>query len=325
MLSESLFEEILIDPVKSGSNQLFIVSGYATATMAVKHIFKAKQINNNVKVDLVVGMTSNDGLSLSNHIGFKKLVETDLQGAFRCSYVYQGFPVHAKVYCWLKDGSPVSGFIGSANYTQSGFGEKRREAMSTIDPAVSLRYFKEIEKDTIYCNHDDVENRIKIYSDKGFYGKKKESDRIVGDVSVPAFDSQGLEFKTLSFLDNKGDLPQISGLNWAHRKEKYKRELNQAYIRLTAEIYRSDFFPERGIHFTIQTDDGKILIATRAQQSGKAIHTPANNSLMGEYFRNRLGLPSGALVSKKDLESYGRTDVTFYKIEDETYLMDFSV
>lgn len=29
--------------------------------------------------------------------------------------------------------------------------------------------------------------------------------------------------------------------------------------------------------------------------------------------------------NKADLERYGRTDVTFYKIDDEQFFMDFSV
>jgi hypothetical protein len=75
----------------------------------------------------------------------------------------------------------------------------------------------------------------------------------------------------------------------------------------------------------VLTDDGKELICVRAQDNGKGLHTTLNNSLMGEYFRYRLGLPSGSFVRKKDLLKYGRTDVDFYKIDDETYLLDFSI
>ncbi|MEI7485483.1 MAG: hypothetical protein WCK13_12300 [Ignavibacteriota bacterium] len=46
---------------------------------------------------------------------------------------------------------------------------------------------------------------------------------------------------------------------------------------------------------------------------------------MGEYFRNRINVANGAPVSTQDLLDYGRTDATFYKIDDETYFMDFSV
>ena len=35
-------------------------------------------------------------------------------------------------------------------------------------------------------------------------------------------------------------------------------------------------------------------------------------------------LPSGQYVTEKDLLKYGRTDVSFTKIDDETYFMDFS-
>ena len=61
------------------------------------------------------------------------------------------------------------------------------------------------------------------------------------------------------------------------------------------------------------------------QQNDKAITTPASNALLGEYFRNRLGLANGAYVTAADLRSYGRTDVTFIKIDEEHYYMDFSI
>ena len=96
-------------------------------------------------------------------------------------------------------------------------------------------------------------------------------------------------------------------------------------MKVEANVQRSGFFPERGVHFTVLTDDGKVLICTRAQDHGKAIETPHNNSHIGEYFRRRLGLANGVPVSRLDLDKYGRTNVTFYKIDDETYYMDFSV
>ena len=50
-----------------------------------------------------------------------------------------------------------------------------------------------------------------------------------------------------------------------------------------------------------------------------------SNAQLGEYFRRRLKLNNGSYVHAKDLISYGRTDVTFYKIDDEQFYMDFSV
>lgn len=60
----------------------------------------------------------------------------------------------------------------------------------------------------------------------------------------------------------------------------------------------------------LQTNDKTVLGAINELNS-KAITTPASNALLGEYFRNRLGLANGAYVTAADLRSYGRTDVTF--------------
>jgi NgoFVII restriction endonuclease len=75
----------------------------------------------------------------------------------------------------------------------------------------------------------------------------------------------------------------------------------------------------------VMTDDGKEFICVRAQENGKGLHTTLNNSLLGEYFRYRLELKSGAFIRKSDLLRYGRTNVDFYKVDEETYMMDFSV
>ena len=102
------------------------------------------------------------------------------------------------------------------------------------------------------------------------------------------------------------------------------REPNQAYIPLSSKVYRGDFFPARGHHFTLHTDDGQVIICARRQDNGKALHSTENNSIIGEYFRRRLGVPLGKPVAKADLKKYGRFDIVFYKIDDDNYYMDFS-
>jgi len=134
---------------------------------------------------------------------------------------------------------------------------------------------------------------------------------------------KGLPHVRISLLDNQGRLPKRSGLNWGQRPE-YNRNPDEAYIRVPKYVDNLGFFPGVGVRFTIHTDDNKTLTCTRAQDSAKAIETPDDNSIMGRYFRRRLGLASGALVRKQDLLRYGRTDLDFYKINSRTYYMDFS-
>ncbi|OTP86755.1 hypothetical protein B5S42_12510 [Gilliamella apicola] len=126
----------------------------------------------------------------------------------------------------------------------------------------------------------------------------------------------------LSLLDsNTHETHLSSGLNWGQRKN---REPNQAYIPVPAKVVRTGFFPPGGKHFEVLTDDSEYLILRLEQDNDKAITTPENNSILGKYFRNRLGLNTGEFVTREHLEKYGRTDVTFYKTSNGEYLLDFS-
>ena len=111
-----------------------------------------------------------------------------------------------------------------------------------------------------------------------------------------------------------------SGLNWGQRNS---RDRDQAYIPIPTE--HRGFFPARGQHFVCLTDDGRQLTLVVAQDEGKALHTPHDNSELGRYFRKRLGVPSGSVVTRADLDRYGRTDVEFCHISGTTYHLDFSV
>lgn len=86
----------------------------------------------------------------------------------------------------------------------------------------------------------------------------------------------------------------------------------------------ANFFPEKGRYFTLLTDDGKIFIPTCDNETGKVLRTPRDSGETGLYFRSRLGLKSAVQVTTQDLRNYGRTDVDFYKLDDENYIMDFS-
>lgn len=315
-----------MQPVQNGCNKLYIVSGYATSAMAFHHL---NELNNhgstNVALKLIIGMTSSDGISFGNHRGFRQIMSNDFAGRFECSYKINTPPIHTKLYLWFENDIPRFGFLGSANYTQTAFNTARQgEAFTECQVYEALDYYNGLIGDTIYCTHPDSENLIKIYNDRFYRRRERESSETTTPEVPQAPDVSTLENVTISLLDGDGNLPQRSGLNWGQRPEEH-REPNQAYIRLPSSVYNTEFFPPVRAHFTVLTDDNRVLICARAQQNGKAIHTPHNNSLIGEYFRNRLNIPNGNRVTLEDLRNYGRTDLTFYKIDDETYYMDFSI
>lgn len=327
MLTENLFDRVLLAPVRQNADTLYIVSGYATATMAHRHLQELNKRfrQRSVRVELIVGMTVQEGLSDKDHQGFRELVSD----SFSCRYIAYNQPVHTKTFAWYSGDDPNVGFTGSANYTQAAFGLARREAMIEHDAEEARDYFDLIRQDTIDCHDPQAKSQIVIHSEPEYSMRQANEDdlEVEGEEeAVARIDGQlkRLPHQRISFLDRLGNLPQRSGLNWGQRPEE-GREPNQAYIKLPSEVYSTDYFPPRGDQFTILTDDGKPLICVRAQDHAKAIHTSLNNSDMGCYFRERIGVPLGSPVSTEDLAKYGRTDVDFYKIDEETYYMDFSI
>jgi len=312
---------VLINPIGQGAESLKIVSGYATHTMASWHIkeISSKKLSP-INVTLIVGMCCFDGISKAVHDGFNSLVQrngTPHRSNFICQYVVKGAPVHSKLYIWEKGGAPFCAFMGSANYTQSAFSSRRRELMQECDPSKALAYFESIEANTMYCNHAEIEEYVNM----------TPTHPILSAEDTPLVSLQGKEVEkvTLSLLTKEGKVGFGSGINWGHRRNGTKREPNQMYIPLPVKISRSGFFPLGNEHFSVLTDDGIHLILSVQQDNDKAITTPHSNSLLGVYFRHRMGLANGVFVTKQDLENYGRTDVTFYKLDDEQYVMDFSV
>ncbi|MGB9591877.1 MAG: restriction endonuclease PLD domain-containing protein, partial [Candidatus Kryptoniota bacterium] len=137
MLNLPLIEQTLIRPILSGAQELLIISGYATPTMASWHMTKIRELNlPPVRIKLIVGMTNFDGLTIDVHEGFKQLATAELKSGlseFQCQYIFQGAPVHSKLYIWMRNDEPAEAYTGSANYTQAGFSLGRREYIVPCD------------------------------------------------------------------------------------------------------------------------------------------------------------------------------------------------
>jgi len=330
--SRDLYSKALLEPVLSGCevDGLSIVSGYASAAMAFHHLNELKDKGRLVNVDLIYGMVKSDGITRSNHKGFQNLVQKSFKDFFSCSYLVSGEPVHAKVYVWSKGKTPVAAYAGSANYSQIAFlNSIRREVLVQCDPIKAYEFFSSLRKDALNCVETSVEKKVCVGDKRrGETENSREAEPTEGLAENSVTDKEspyyGLEKATISLLTKTGEVPTHSGLNWGQRPE-YKREPNQAYFPVRGDLRKSDFFPPRGIYFTVLTDDNQVIQCVRAQDTAKAIHTPYDNSILGKYIRSRANIPLGAKVTRELLERYGRTTVDFYKIDSENYYMDFSV
>lgn len=324
MITNDLIKSMFISPIKNGADKLYIVSGYATPNMAF-WLFKNTSNLHPIDVKLIFGRAV-EGISMPIHKSFIELSKNPFSKSYRsfsCQYIYQNTPVNANLYLWFKGNMPYVAFTGSANFIQRAFSKSQREIMIECDPYKAADYFEQIEGDSIYCYNSEVEEYIPLLSFNNMLDKLNNPDYL------------GENMIRLSLLNSRtGETHLSAGINWGHRMNHYSkkdgsishrnRNPNEAYIPLPKRIAQSVFFPLGKQHFTVVTDDKKQLTLRVEQQGDKAITTPKSNALLGEYLRNRLELPNGAFVRRSDLEKYGRTDVTFIKVDEEQYFMNFA-
>lgn len=306
MISRNLFDEVLCKPAREGFGKLDILSGYSHPSMPIRHVDALRELKCEVEITLTIGMIPESGLSVVHHRGFQSVSQQTALG-LKVRYLREFPSSHAKLYLWTHADGRYLAFIGSANYSQNGFlSQRRQELLAEIDPADPIAYLRQIDHVSIDCD-------------------SLEADALVATrmprPSPTHPDDDGDSVRLPLFIEDENRIHERAGLNWGQRAG---REPNQAYIPVPAEVQRLDFFPARGVHFEVETDDGEILYCVRAQDEGKAIETSLDNSVLGRYFRRRLGLQPGQFVTLQDLDNYGARYVTFVKLDPETYRLVFA-
>lgn len=322
LFSEELFARVLLDPAKRGSRELFIVSGYTSAAMVTKHFeLASNEVGVELTIDLHVGMTGRDGLSRNTLLGLQSIPRQIGEKSFNCTLSTRGTSNHSKLFVWCDDSGPREAFMGSSNYTQFGFGlaqasQTHKEICVEINPQVAFEYAMASSRGGISYKSPDIAEHIDLYDEQ----EQREQDSDGTSTSVPPI----TKFFDLPLVmqrpSNRGEVHHRSGLNWGQREN---RNPDQAYIPVPAGITRTGLLPEKGVHFQVITDDGEAFICAVAQDGGKAIETPHDNSILGKYFRRRLGLPEGSYVTKEHLISFGSNVVRMTKLNEDTYRLSF--
>lgn len=338
LYTTDLYQVALLNPAVAGADRLLVVSGYATPAMASRLLTDLHGlVKNSVSIELVVGMVGYEGITKQDHDGFLALQSSPPAGSITVAYTVEHRSVHTKLYVWMTGETPVAAFVGSSNFTQNGFlvGKRKSyhsELLTEVSPVDAHAEFFRIESASLRADHPDVEAEVSI--------GVRRSNSIVSVANSDEDDStpqlEGVEYLILPLValrDSKktdtvrGEPPTAWGLNWGQRKDRPK---NEATILVPKKAWdkNPDFFP-RGTagnrpQFLVTTDDGKSLFFVIAEQGDKALHSVPSNSLLGEYFRNRLGVPSGARVTIDDLVRNGSRFVKIFRTEDESYYMEYS-
>ena len=323
MLDDELFHKTLIEPALQGADRLDIISGYASSHLAREHLEALNKQKRSVDICLTIGM-ARQGIELPQHESFKEMHNPP---KFSCGYWKGPSLIHAKVYAWSKQGSPVVAYAGSANYTRNGFRQRQVEVLTETDPAQAWEWCAQYADKAHPCINEVGLDRILVFPRRKSpsYVKRDEADSFEeqeeGSQPNEWLDERLPAVELLLYMKKTGEVQARSGLNWGQRKN---RNPDQAYIPVPSNVSQSGFFPPRKKPFTVLADDGFKMECVIAQDGDKGLETRKDNSILGKYFRERLGLPSGEFITRKHLDNYGRASVEFKKCGEDKYLMNFS-
>jgi hypothetical protein len=314
----------------NGADELIILSGYSGPSP----IKKASSLG--IKLTFIHGIKSAlDNRLLHTYqnlsVGSSKVLVSDYYN-------------HSKVYCWLKGNSPVDVLGGSANFSNNGLNSRvDGESLYEIeknDFSRTFNYLIRVMNDSKHCSKVTLP-RKPIPSVASTMGQLKY-DRVIA-MSPP---------KAEIYLGGRGRTIQTkSGLNWGHGRGN--NNADTAEIRLRNDLVNAipALFPFNGVNpnsgsgqsFKSSTPDAEFLFddgyimdisfegiggsskIAKGLKNFKQFSSFPSKSILGGYFRRRLGLPPGTLVADNHLLKYGRDTITLELISPGVYFCDFSI
>ncbi|WP_330219780.1 hypothetical protein [Aliivibrio fischeri] len=145
-----------------------------------------------------------------------------------------------------------------------------------------------------------------------------------------------LTMHNLNLLDNRGNVPSASGLNWGQNSERNHTTPDDAYIAIRIHDIqeRPDLFKPLNTIKNVRViwdDNTEMLMSFEGTQDvgplvyPKQLSVLNSKSALGVYLKNRMGIPLGTYITKEHLERYGRTTISVSIDHNETYYLNFGV
>ncbi len=298
------------------ADELIVLSGY----LGPRPVARLEELPFNSTV--IYGMYGSEGIRPSLHNSL-----TNIQGEVdNLNIFYSNLPVHSKCYVWRRRGNIIHALIGSANFSINGLTTPFREVLAetTFDTFRPLNdYISHILNNSISCLEVGMERVVEEHEE--------------------------FDYCLMTLLGKNGEVQNAAGLNWGQNPNNHTTP-NDAYIALRTSHIRDfpNLFPPKQMNplkidsrgrmqrhndsIEIIWDDGWTMegLLEGSQPVNDIIYPKQISSFpvkaeLGEYIRNRIGVPLGQPVRRHHLERYGRTDIEVSLLGDGVYKFDFSV
>lgn len=292
-----------------------------------------EQMERSDQVDIAVGYTSNASLieleALVESCGIKRIcltvgmyfVEGMPESAYHTALkidqrwrdagigeirIVKAFKYHGKLFCFYKDGKPVSAIIGSANLGAIKLEASNRRQYEVSALTTELEEIKEIaghigklKQPGCSENISTVKgmplvreinvalNGIELVtsvpqSNVDFYERCKAYVEFFLKLKVPKADERHID-------DGKHYTKSNINVCYAAPRSKRKaRDWYETQLTVGADVYRMEGYPEKNKPFFVVTDDGYWFKAHTTSDNNKQFSAVGDELIMGRWLKGRL-------------------------------------
>ncbi|UYO36264.1 NgoFVII family restriction endonuclease [Bacillus zhangzhouensis] len=330
------------------SDRVEIAVGYISRA-ALEELDNLVEEHNISSICLTIGMYFIEGMPEGSYNTVleinKKWIETGI-GEIK---IVKAFKYHGKVYCFYKDGQPVSAIIGSANLGVIKLDANNRrqyEISSVTDDATECKEIAEfLERLKAQNCSDNIANitgmpivREVNTSLSGIdtvtqipqtgvqlYEQHKTDVSFVLPLKVPAYDERHMD-------DGKHFTKSNINVSYAAPRSKRKsRDWYETQLTVSKAITRSEGYPEKNKPFFVVTDDGYWFKAHTTSDGNKQFSAVGDELILGRWIKGRLaaaGLVTPVndtqadtdrkgMITKEMLQAYGCDSLVLSKTDQK--------
>ncbi len=328
MIYHNNLENLILDRHKSNNaDELFILSGYTGPSP----ISKLSSLQ--IKSTVIHGIQSQISKSL-------KAYQTITSNS-NCDVYIKNTYNHSKIYCWLRNNSPVEILSGSANFSTAGLNSAfRGETLFEVkkgDWSNTHNYLMTALQDSIISTSFTA--KILAKQKLPLTSSTKQLDRVL------SFNPPKVEI----YVGGRGrKMHPKSGWNWGQGKGHNAAGVAEQRIRTALINDIPQLFPNNGVNVNykkgqklknkkanaeILFDDGFVMDTSFEQNGGKnssgqilykAFSSYPDKATYGKYIRKRLGLSPTSAITDADLKKRGKDTITLELLSPGVYFCDFS-
>lgn len=318
------------------TNTLTIATGYFGADIIKNYHKSFIKISKKGSVRILIGMVFHKGLSKKQYDSLLKLDEKLINQNTNSGVFISTKEYHGKLYLFDK----VT-FIGSSNFSHQGIAgrlecntvinniNKRNDISSYIEFLFGQKFTKKLKEVDLHKKtqrkdlkkHEDYRiNEIPDYNFIGSFDIKLRVDKQPNSSLNLHFDKgrvrNGLytprpwyevEITTTS-KEQKNPLYPKSKL--VKNESKSRIGYFNAYVKTGRKIYK--------INMSVSSDSGKAIASSSASGGRGTL-----GYILKTHLINKNVLKFGDRITSETLDEYGRDTLTFKKINDENYLIEF--